>query len=129
MAGGRDAMNTSGFVILFVAAVGLGQSQTARSAFDVVSIKPRTLPLGQLTFRFAAPSGSPTLRAKGNRFTERMATVQDLIMGAYQVNEYQILNMPDWVRAPHGEHYDIDAKSAGDEMPSQEQLRLMVQSL
>jgi uncharacterized protein (TIGR03435 family) len=35
----------------------------------------------------------------------------------------------DWARPPRGEHFDIDARSAGDAAPSTAQLRLMLQRM
>src|SRR5438552_3004881 len=129
MAGGETLMNAMRAGITLVAIAGLGLSQSGQTAFEVVSIKPHAIPAGRMFFLFDSPSGTPELRATGNRFNESVATLQDLIMAAYRVKGFQILDMPDWVRTPSGEHYDIEAKSAGDGTPSQEQLRVMLQSL
>jgi len=121
-------MNLTRIGILIAATVGLTSGQNA-PAFEVASVKPHPMPAGQITIRFSGTSRPPVLQAIGNRFTENVATLQDLIMGAYGVKDYQIINMPDWAKAPRGEYFDIVAKSEGESTPTADQLKLMVQAL
>ena len=50
-------------------------------------------------------------------------------MDAYGVEDYEISGLPGWALAPRGEHFDIEAKARGDEAPTSEQLRLMLQNM
>lgn len=118
--------------ITLAAGAGLALSQTAppdSPVFEIASVKPHELPHGQAVFRFGTPTGFRTLVAKGNRFTENLATVQDLLTDAYGFKDYQIVGLADWAKSPAGEHFDIDARVEGDATPTSDQLRLMLQSL
>ncbi len=118
--------------ILLAAGAGLAASQTARPdspKFEIVSIKRHELPAGQFVFRFATAPGGRVLEAKGNRFTENVATLQDLLTDAYGVKDYQIFGLADWGKPPTGEHFDIDARVEGEATPTSDQLRLMLQAL
>ncbi len=99
-------------------------------AFEVVSIKKATLPQGAtgiFYFRNADPT-QRSLKASGNRFNRRRATLNDLIVDAYDVNDYQILGLPKW-GLPNNDLYDIDARSEGDAVPSSDQLREMLRTM
>ena len=101
-----------------------GQSQSATPlAFEVVSIKPHPVPVGSLVMRL--PSGPP--KTAGNRFSDRMTTLTNLIMDAYGVQAYQISGLPRWGQVPDGDHFDIEARSEG--IPTTDQLRQMLQNL
>lgn len=50
-------------------------------------------------------------------------------MEAYGVYEFQLSGLPDWAIPPRGEHFDIDARSAGEAAPPAAQLRLMLQRM
>jgi hypothetical protein len=50
-------------------------------------------------------------------------------MEAYGVWDYQISGLADWGQAPNGEHYEVQATTAGDKPPATDQLQLMVQAL
>ncbi len=100
-------------------------SQTPLS-FEVASIKPHPLQPGTRVFRSANSTGP---QAKGSLFSERASTVQDLIMEAYGVEDYQISGLPAWAQRPGGEHYDVEARTPGESTATQAQLRLMLQSL
>ncbi len=118
--------------ITLAAAAGLAVSQTTRTdspAFEIVSVKRHEMPAGQVVFRFATAPGGRRLEVKGNRFTEGIATVQDLLIDAYGVKDYQIFGLPDWAKSPAGEHFDIDARVADDSAPASAQLQLMLQAL
>jgi uncharacterized protein (TIGR03435 family) len=96
-------------------------------AFEVASVKPDPLPPGLFVFR-KYPDG-PLPRAEGNKYTQRRITLQDLVMQAYGVNDYQISGLPAWAQAPAGEHYDVEAKAEGEGTPATEKLQQMLQSL
>ncbi len=115
---------------IVLAMAGLALSQTAPvPEFDVASIKPHELPPNQFTIRMRTGPNAFALRTSGSLFTEKVATVQDLIMDAYGLPEYRIIGLGDWMKAPAGEHFDIEARAPGDEAPSQDQLRVMLQNL
>ena len=105
------------------------QSQPANPlAFEVVSIKRHMVPPGQMFFRFNNPGPGNILRAKGNRFTEDVATLSNLIIDAYDVRDYQISGLPDWGK-PGVELYDVIAKTEGENAATSDQLRQMLQTL
>jgi len=63
----------------------------------------------------------------GNRFVEKFASLDDLLMDAYKVRRHQIVNAPAW--ADTGQDvYDVDARAAGQTLPL-DQARLMLQAL
>lgn len=101
-----------------------GQPESvAPLAFEVVSVKLHPVPAGSLVMRL--PSGTP--RTSGNRFSDRMTTLTNLIMDAYGVQASQIFGLPRWGQVPDGDHYDIEARAEG--VPTTDQLRRMLQSL
>ena len=119
-----------------LAAVGIGavvlalaQTPAENPAFEVVSVKPHELPPGQFTFRMRREPGPPEPHTTGNRYLSNLATVQDLLMDAYGVYDFQVFELPDWARPPRGEHFDVEARSAGEAPPSTAQLRLMLQRM
>jgi uncharacterized protein (TIGR03435 family) len=92
--------------------------------FDVVSIKPHPLPAGQFIFRFAGGSG---LHPTGPSYTMRSATLEWLVMDAYDVKDYQISGLPQWALGAEAEHFDVDAKS--EKTPTAPELRQMLQAM
>lgn len=63
----------------------------------------------------------------GNRFVEMFASLDDLLMDAYKVRRYQIIDAPSW--ADTGQNvYDVDARAAGETL-TLDQARLMLQTL
>jgi uncharacterized protein (TIGR03435 family) len=119
------------FVLAGIGAVVLAFAQTAADSpgFDVVSVKPHELPPGRFAFRWVVAAGTPEPHTTGNRYLSNLATVQDLLMEAYGVYDFQLSGLPEWARPPRGEHFDIDARSAGEAAPSTAQLRLMLQRM
>lgn len=114
------------FLIALFGAVVVAQQR--KPAFDVASIKPQResnavrFDAGPTT---AVRPPAPTHRFRPGRvFNETHATVESLIMSAYDLRQYQIVGGPDWGRA---EYFQIDARAALD--VSVDQLKLMVQSL
>lgn len=95
--------------------------------FETVSLKlhPRPPNSGHGPVTYPAPHP-----AAGASYTERVINLQDLVVEAYGVYDYQISGLPEWA-APHlgGMRYDIEAKIPGDGTPTKEQLRQMLQSL
>jgi uncharacterized protein (TIGR03435 family) len=118
-------------VLVGVGAVVLALAQTAAEspAFEVVSIKPHELGRGQFVFRRTTTAGPPEPHSSGNRYVSNLADVQELVMEAYGVYEFQLSGLPDWACPPRGEHFDIDARSEGEAAPSAAQLRLMLQRM
>jgi hypothetical protein len=97
-----------GIILGILATCALPQSPPPNPpAFEVVSVKPHEVPEGRVEFRLRISPGPPVPIPTGNRFTERAATMQDLIMDAY----------------------GVEAKARGDEAPTSEQLRLMLQNM
>jgi uncharacterized protein (TIGR03435 family) len=97
-----------------ISAVSPAAAQTPR-AFDVISIKPdrdgRGLDAGT---------------QPGGRYTARNVSAQFLMMQAFGVKAYQILDAPKWLS---DEHYDIAAKLDNPNQLSQEQLDPLLQSM
>jgi uncharacterized protein (TIGR03435 family) len=116
-------------------AVGIGHVPRLRAqdpaakplAFEVVSIQKVELPPGQMVFQMRG-SEPIQLRSQGNRFTLRRHTLSDLIIKAYDVQDYQIAGIPNWGKAGQ-DLYDIFAKSEGEEAPSSDQLQQMLQTM
>ncbi len=117
--------NAYRLAVLAACSVGLVFGQS----FEVASIKPHPMPQGQFVFRMSNTPGPIIPHAKGNRFATDVVTVQDLIQVAYGVMDYQIVGLTDWEKVPGGEHFDIDARSAGEAEPSADQLKSMLQNL
>src|SRR6185437_2987016 len=111
-----------------VGAVVLALAQTAAEspAFEVVSIKPHELGQGQFVFRLPIAPGPPTPHSQGNRYAVKVTTLEDLVMQAYGVYNFQLSGLPDWGTSAH---FDLDARSQGEVAPSTDQLRLMLQRL
>jgi uncharacterized protein (TIGR03435 family) len=75
-------------------------AQSSRAQFDVASVK-----------RNINGTDSDFEVAPGGRLVATNRTVTDLIFHAYNLRPYQIPDKPDWA---HSEHYDIQAKAAGN---------------
>ena len=73
--------------------------QGAEPRFEVVSIKPHTGP--PLT---SVPPSPPGALRRPN------VTVQALVLYAFQVDDYQLIDMPGWGRA---DRFDVEAKAEG----------------
>src|SRR6202021_591201 len=110
------AMRAIIYVCAAVLCPGFAQVPEPQLSFEVASVKPNPLPPGRIIIR-KYPNG-PVPRATGNRYSQQpYATVQDLVMEAYGVHDFQISGLPDWAKALIGEHYDIEAKPPGEERP------------
>lgn len=129
--------SVSAFRILVTCLIGFGilaplgaqsQAPTTSTApeFDVASVKllPRIAAPGQADLSFVGKSGK-LFAVAGNRVTIT-GTLRTLISAAYAVRDYQVTGMPNWGDSVM---YAITAKTAGDGIPTQEQVRPMFQSL
>jgi uncharacterized protein (TIGR03435 family) len=111
-------------------ASGWAQSQTpdapAGSEFDVASVKQldQSLQPGESDLSFVGTSGKP-FKISGNRVTVR-GTLLALIADAYAIKDYQISAAPTWAGTLL---YTITAEAPGDAVPTQEQVRPMLQAL
>jgi uncharacterized protein (TIGR03435 family) len=104
----------------------------AQRAFEVASIRQRVL-AGQQQIRRPWSSTiqcPPPLSCgiSGTRFSEEAASLTDLLMDAYAVQRFQISGLPSWGDSGR-DVYDIAAKVAGDEAPTLDQVRRMLQTL
>jgi uncharacterized protein (TIGR03435 family) len=84
--------------------VPVGQVQQDQPRFEVASVK-----VNRLNDRIV------TLAGQGGRFTARGLTLRALIQHAYQVQEFQIVDLPDWTDV---EKYDIAAREPETVAPS-----------
>ena len=111
------------FVVLttMLVAVAAVFAQGPRPAFEVASVRPNT-------------SGDGMIRLgiqPGGRFTATNVPLRVLIRNAYQVQDFQIVDAPDWIRS---ERFDIVAKAEADVPPGPiggppGPMQLMLQSL
>jgi uncharacterized protein (TIGR03435 family) len=101
---------------LTAAGIVLGQAarQTDVQSFEVASVKRNN----------SGEQGGRLQAQPGGRFTAVNATVRQLILRAYAVQDYQIVGAPRWVSS---DRFDIEAKAAGDVTP--ERLSAMLRSL
>ena len=100
-------------------------------AFDVASVKKHDMPSGFVRRPWSANIECPPpfhCGISGNRFTEDVASLADLIMDAYRVRRYQVSGLPDWGDSGH-DVYDIAAKFADDDTPTIAKARRMLQTL
>jgi uncharacterized protein (TIGR03435 family) len=127
--------------MLLVAAVMVGTSGTlvdqakaqpqAPLAFEVASVRQHPLERGFLrrfpTDKIQCP-GVGHCGISGSRFTDDVASLNDLIMDAYHVKPYQVTGLPDWGDSGH-DIYDVNAKVEGDRTPTLDEVRRMLQTL
>jgi hypothetical protein len=96
----------------------------AQNTFEVASVRPHQPDRsGWLTVRFSVRRALPI---RGDRFTEANASITDLLMDAYDIEDFRIIGVPAWAQAPR-ERFDIEAKAAV--VPTQDELRQMLQAL
>jgi uncharacterized protein (TIGR03435 family) len=126
----RSGPAAAGLVVLGIAAACLLQAQTGKPlAFEVVSIRKYIQPEGRATFRIYYPDASQrVLRPTGSRFVERRVTLENLVQDAYNVLDYQISGLPQWA-LPNQDMYNIEAKWAGDAVPTSDELRAMLRTM
>jgi len=117
-------MRNTVLVGLLIAGCHLVCGQTS-SEFDVASVKQvETLRPGTPDLSFVGKSGKP-FHIEGHRVGVR-GTLRALIADAYGVKEYQVSAAPPWADTLI---YEITAATSGDAVPTQDQVRPMLQSL
>ena len=107
----QDVRRRSALIVILAAAVNVA-AQEALPAFEVASIKPRT----------GEPAGNSS--SSPDRFNNSDATLAALIQYAFDVEDFQVIGGPDWVRS---HRFDVSAKAPGER--SQDEMRLMVRRL
>jgi len=113
----------------FVATSATAQSDTP--AFDVVSVKQHLIPSG-----FIRRPWSPNIDCGpiaqcgvfGNRFSDSLASLTDLIMDAHSVRRYQISGLPVWGDSGR-DVYDVDARVEEGRKLTLDEARRMLQTL
>src|SRR5690348_14096587 len=83
--------------ILLLAGLAPAQTEPA-PAFEVASVKVHEMQRGFARRPWSANIECPPFHCgiSGDRFTEEMASLADLIMDAYQVRRYQMSGLPGW---------------------------------
>ncbi|HWF11241.1 MAG TPA: M56 family metallopeptidase [Bryobacteraceae bacterium] len=101
-------------------------SAAVSSQFEVASVKQfdRSLQPGTPDTSFVGKSGKP-IHIVGNRITMR-GTLRALIAAAYDIKDYQISAAPSWAGTLI---FDVVAKTPGEAVLTQEQVRPMFQAL
>src|SRR5579863_1240241 len=112
MCGGRFLAGLTG-LYLFAPAATYGQTPP-KFAFEVASVRPK--PLEGTVYR-------PGISISGTNVS-LSGPLPALVMTAYGLKEYQVLGAPAW-----SELYEIAAKAPGQNVPSREQARQMLQAL
>jgi uncharacterized protein (TIGR03435 family) len=107
-------------------AAGWGQSSTPPAQFDVASVKQldQSLQPGEYDLSFVGTAGKP-FKIVGNRITVG-GTLRALVTDAYNVKDYQVTGAPSWAESLL---FAITAESPGDAVPTQDQVRPMLQAL
>jgi uncharacterized protein (TIGR03435 family) len=110
---------------LLIAGCRLACGQTG-SEFDVASVKQldQKLRPGTPDLSFVGKSGKP-FHIEGHRVGVR-GTLHALIADAYGIKEYQVSAAPGWADTLI---YEISATTPGDAVPTQDQVRPMLQAL
>ena len=118
-------MRNAVLICMLVSAIGAASGQT-RSEFEVAAVKQldEALQPGTSDLSFVGTSGKP-FRIEGHRVRVR-GTLRTLIADAYDVKEYQVMNAPKWAETLM---FEIMATTPGDMVPTQDQVRPMLQSL
>jgi len=115
-------------LVLLLPAASVCQRQTDRpTEFEVASVK-REPPS---RYGFLPGLGPIKFKSTGTRFTDHTVSVQQFILQAFDLTDYQVLGLPGWADPrgqPGGEYYDIDAVTPVDN-PTTSELRIMLQSV
>jgi bla regulator protein blaR1 len=98
-----------------LATIAMAGAAWGQAAFETASIKPAAPD---------APSRYAEFRVRNATFTARAVSLLDLIVDAYSVETYQVVEGPKWLAS---EKYDIEARAAT--VRTREQFRLMEQTL
>lgn len=100
--------------VVALAAGAMGISPVAaQSAFDAASVKPNDAGPGPARFSYAA----------GGRVTIANIPLRQIVLDAFRLQSFQLLNAPDWLDA----RYDIVAKADGN--PPVDEMQTMLQVL
>jgi len=99
-------------VLAYVAGQGV-LVQTQRPAFDVVSVKVNRS--GEIPMRITAPAG---------RFDATNVTVRLLILNAYGLRDFQLVNLPGWAG---DERFDVAGRAPGP--AARDEISVMVRSM
>jgi uncharacterized protein (TIGR03435 family) len=118
-------MRSTVLVCIFAAACSVMYGQ-ATPEFEVASVKQleRSLEPGKPDLSFVGTSDK-LAKIAGNRIT-LTGTLHTIIATAYGVKDYQITGSPSWADSLM---YAITAEAPGDAVPTQDQVRPMLQSL
>ena len=81
---------------------------TAQPTFDAASVKPSPPPEPN---RFGFPVRSEIAFGSEGRFSARQATLLDLILRAYGMNDFQVTGGPKWLNS---DRFDVVAQGSGD---------------
>jgi uncharacterized protein (TIGR03435 family) len=126
IAGGLAVVGPLAIGVLNAPPIQAQSTVAVTSDFEVASVKQldRSREPGVPDTSFVGKSGKP-IQITGNRITMR-GTLRALIAAAYDVKDYQISAAPSWAASLV---FDVVAKTNGDAVPTQEQVRPMFQSL
>jgi bla regulator protein blaR1 len=102
--------------MLLSAGIFAAAAQTRRT-FEVASVKANNSGPGQ---------GSAMLFLPGGGFRRTNASLKQLVMTAYDLQNFQISGATGWIDS---DRYDVEAKAAANTNPSREDVLSMVQSL
>ena len=118
-------MRYTALACVFVSACCTAYGQAAPE-FEVASIKQLDRPLepGRPDLSFVGASGK-LAKIAGNRIT-LTGNLHTIIATAYGIRDYQVTAAPPWADTLM---YTITATTPGDAVPTQEQIRPMLQSL
>jgi uncharacterized protein (TIGR03435 family) len=116
----------------FVAAATWAFAQAAPT-FEVAAIRPSSFPAPDYFAGYVAGGGLcglPRMEQSGSRVAFRKVTLCGLIRFSYDVKDYQVVEMPAWMkREDPSTFFDIDAVSGGRAPAPLEDVRAMVASL
>src|SRR5688572_24226292 len=102
-------------ILVFVGLVVTLSAQAPRPAFEVASVKKLAERIAQTPTQLSTPS--PILHWTN-------ATLASMLLFAYNVNNFELIGGPDWMRT---DLFEINARAASE--VSEDEKRLMVQSL
>ena len=117
-------------LVLIVIVGGLMRAQSDAPAFEVASVKQDT------RYSWVRRPWSPNVDCgpiakcgvSGNRFTDEFASLDDLLMDAFSVKRFQIVNLPRWGDTGK-DVYDVEARAAEGQALTLAEARWMLQTL
>lgn len=127
------ALSKLGFVAAFVCAVSPPAGAQTRAQFEVAAIRSASFPNDEFFAGFVAGGGlcgPARMQQAGSRVSFQRITLCGLIRFAYDVKDYQVVEMPGWMkREEPSTFFDVDARTPGDSAAPVDQVREMVSSL